>query len=95
MSWELGDVLTDVNAGRLHDAAEVGQDPVYAQRSVTKMYRTTPLRGLWHPPQLTGPYFHDGNERTLEGVVNRYVRLRTLALTAQQKHDLVEYLKSL
>jgi hypothetical protein len=94
-SCHLGDVLTDINAGRLHDAAEVGQDPVYAQRTVTKMYRTTPLRGLWHPPQLTGPYFHDGNAPTLEAVVNHYVHLLGLQLTTQQQADLVEYLKTL
>jgi cytochrome c peroxidase len=53
------------------------------------------LRGLWHPPQLTGPYFHDGNAATLDAVIDHYVQLRGLQLTAQQKHDLVEYLKSL
>lgn len=76
-------------------AAEVGQDPAYAQRSVTEMYRTTPLRGLWNPPQLRGPYFHDGSAATLEAVVEHYNTLRTLGLTAQQKSDLVHYLKSL
>jgi hypothetical protein len=91
----LGSTYTDVNAGRLHTAAEVGQDPVYALRSVTKLYRTTPLRGLWHPPQLKGPYFHDGNAGTLADAVDHYVQLFGLSLTAQQKADLVEYLKTL
>jgi mono/diheme cytochrome c family protein len=90
-----GNAFTDVNEGILHAPAEVGQDPVFASRSVTKKYRTTPLRGLWHPPQLTGPYFHDGNATTLEAVVDHYVTLRKLALTTRQKRDLVEYLKSL
>ena len=94
-SCHLGDALTDVNANRLHPAAEVGQDPAYAERSVTKLYRTTPLRGLWHPPQLTGPYFHDGSAPTLEAVVDHYVRLFGLNLTPRQKADLVEYLKTL
>jgi len=84
-----------VNAGRLHTAAEVGQDPSYALRSVTKRYRTTPLRGLWNPPQLEGPYFHDGQARTLAEVVDHYVRLFDLALTARQRADLVEFLKTL
>jgi len=87
--------LSDVNVDVLHSAHEVGQDPVYAQRSVTKLYRTTPLRGLWHPPQLKGPYFHDGNAPTLEAVVAHYVQLFGLTLTAQQRTDLVEYLKTL
>ena len=94
-SCHLGSALTDVNANRLHPAAEVGQDPAYALRSATKLYRTTPLRGLWHPPQLTGPYFHDGSAPTLTAVVNHYEALLGLHLTARQKADLVEYLKTL
>ena len=91
----LGGALTDVNANRLHAASEVGQDESYALRSVTKLYRTTPLRGLWNPPQLTGPYFHDGSAGTLEAVVAHYVRVFGLSLTARQQADLVEYLKTL
>ena len=94
-SCHLGDTYTDVNANRLHSAAEVGQDVAYAERSVTKQYRTTPLRGLWHPPQLTGPYFHDGNAKTLDDVVAHYVTLKGLSLTSRQRSDLVEYLKTL
>lgn len=87
--------FTDINSGRLHDAAETGMDPLYATRSVTKQYRTTPLRGLWNPPQLQGPYFHDGSAATLADVVDHYDTVLALDLTAQQKQDLVEYLKSL
>ena len=94
-SCHLGDALTDVNANRLHAPSEVGQDRAYADRSATKLYRTTPLRGLWHPPQLVGPYFHDGSAPTLNAVVEHYVRVRGLTLTTQQKADLVEYLKTL
>jgi cytochrome c peroxidase len=75
--------------------AEVGQNPAYALRSATKLYRTTPLRGLWNPPQLDGPYFHDGSAKTLTDVVNHYVQHFSLTLSAQQKADLVEYLKAL
>jgi mono/diheme cytochrome c family protein len=91
----VGDALTDVNNGKLHTPAEVGQSVAYAQRSATKLYRTTPLRGLYHPPQLQGPYFHDGSAATLDDVVNHYVTLLGLSLSAQQKADLVAYLKSL
>jgi mono/diheme cytochrome c family protein len=87
--------LSDVNQGILHHAAEVGQDEAYALRSATKLYRTTPLRGLWHPPQLKGPYFHDGNAPTLEAAVDHYVGLFKLSLTERQRKDLVEYLKTL
>ena len=91
----LGGAFTDVNAGRLHDPAEVGQDPAYALRTATKLYRTTPLRGLWNPPQLRGPYFHDGSAKTLDAVVAHYEARFGLSLTDRQRRDLVEYLKTL
>ena len=66
-------------------------DPRYADRTATKMYRTTPLRALWQH----APYFHDGSAKDLMAVVNHYDSLFGLRLTAAQKADLVEYLKSL
>ena len=89
--------LTDVLSGPrwrvplLHDPAEVGMDPAYAARSATGKYRTTPLRGLLQH----APYFHDGSAPDLLAVVDHYDRLFGLSLTAAQKSDLVEYLKSL
>jgi mono/diheme cytochrome c family protein len=94
-SCHVGSTYTDVNQGILHTPAEDGQDPAYALRSATKLYRTTPLRGLWHPPQLTGPYFHDGHAATLGAAVDHYVKLQGLTLSAQQRADLIEYLKTL
>lgn len=83
---------TDNNSNNvLHKAAETGMDDGYAERTATKLYRTTPLRALWQH----APYFHDGSAATLEAVVARYDSVRKLGLTASQKHDLVEYLKSL
>jgi cytochrome c peroxidase len=90
-----GVAFTDVNDGILHSPASVGQDATYANRTATKMYRTTPLRGLWHPPQLQGPYFHDGSAPTLEAVVAHYVTTFGLTLSSQQRADLVTYLKTL
>jgi mono/diheme cytochrome c family protein len=87
--------FTDNNSGRLHAAAETGMEPVYASRSVTKRYRTTPLRGLWRPPLLQGPYFHDGSAATLDAVVDHYNGVLKLNLTTEQKRNLVEYLKTL
>ena len=55
------------------------------------MYRSTPLRGLWQH----APYFHNGVTTTLDGVVELYNTRKALNLTAQQKADLVQYLKSL
>jgi cytochrome c peroxidase len=42
-----------------------------------------------------GRYYHDGRFATLLDVVNHYDTQMHLALTAQEKSDLVEYLKSL
>jgi mono/diheme cytochrome c family protein len=90
-------LFTDVLSGPnpnvpfLHTPAEEGQDPVYAARSATKLYRTTPLRGAWQHP----PYFHDGSAPDLLAVVNHYNTQFHLNLADQQKADVVEYLKSL
>jgi mono/diheme cytochrome c family protein len=91
-----GSLLTDANT-RLHAPAEVVSEPEpngapsYASRSATKLYRTAPLHGLWQHP----PYFHNGMASTLEAVVELYDTRKSLNLTAQQKADLVQYLKSL
>jgi mono/diheme cytochrome c family protein len=90
-----GRSFTDVTSGKLHDPAETGMEPTYAARSLTKKYRTTPLRGLWRPPYARGPYFHDGSAATLEAVVGHYDRVLSIGLSAQQRADLVVYLKTL
>ncbi len=82
---------TDNNAGVLHAAAETGMNGAYAARTATKMYRTTPLRGL----SQHAPYFHDGSAATLADVVRHYDRVRKLGLSTAQRSDLVEYLKTL
>jgi hypothetical protein len=88
---------TDVSSGPdpsvpfLHEPAEVGTEPFYAARSATGKYRTSPLRGIWQHP----PYFHDGSAPDLPAVVNHYDALFGLNLSAQQKADLVEFLKSI
>jgi mono/diheme cytochrome c family protein len=83
--------LTDNNRGVLHAPAETGMDAAYAARTANKRYRTTPLRGLWQHP----PYFHDGSAATLADVVAHYNRVRSLNLTAEERTNLVEYLKTL
>jgi hypothetical protein len=96
-SCHQGRTFTDVLSGPsrdvpfLHDPAEVGMDAGYALRTATKQYRTTPLRALWQH----APYFHDGSAADLLAVVNHYDALFSLGLTARQKADLVEYLKSI
>ena len=96
-SCHIPPAYTDVNNAPdpsmplLHAPAEVGQDPRYAQRSASKLYRTTPLRALWQHP----PYFHDGSAADLAAVVDHYDGLLALKLTKRQKEDLVQFLKSL
>lgn len=75
----------------LHAPSETGMDPLHAQRSTTKRYRTTPLAGAWQHP----PYFHDGSAASLRDVVDHYDAFFGLGLNESQKDDLVEYLKSL
>ncbi|MBK6486984.1 MAG: c-type cytochrome [Gemmatimonadetes bacterium] len=90
-SCHQGRLFTDINIGRMHAPAETGMSGAYAARTSQKQYRTTPLRGLFQH----APYFHDGSAPTLTAVVEHYDRVRNLKLTAAQKHDLVEYLKTL
>lgn len=96
-SCHIPPTYTDVRSGPdprapfLHAPAEIGADPLYAARSATGMYRTTPLRALWQHP----PYFHDGSAGDLLAVVNHYDRVLSLGLSDAQKADLVEFLKSL
>jgi mono/diheme cytochrome c family protein len=88
-----GSTFTDANT-RLHppaDSMAEPENPSYASRSATKMYRTTPLRGAWQH----APYFHDGSAATLDAVVDRYNQRLGLGLSAADVHDVAEYLKSL
>jgi hypothetical protein len=93
----LGPAFTDVLSGSprnwpvLHDPSEVGTEAVYASRTATGRYRTTPLRALFQH----APYFHDGSAATLEAVVDHYVAQFGLNLSGEQKSDLVQYLKSI
>ncbi|HMI88686.1 MAG TPA: hypothetical protein VK550_31625 [Polyangiaceae bacterium] len=77
----------------MHTPAEIGIDDFQAKRSPDQRYRTTPLRGLFS--HMKGGFYHDGRFPTLDAVVEHYDKVGSLGLTAMQKGDLVEYLKSL
>ncbi|MGH9199271.1 MAG: hypothetical protein ACRD1T_26525, partial [Acidimicrobiia bacterium] len=77
----------------MHTPDEIGIDDFQADRSPDKRYRTTPLRGLF--ARTKGGFYHDGRFPTLEAVVNHYDGHFKLKLTADQKRELIEYLKSL
>jgi hypothetical protein len=77
----------------LHTGQELGIDDFQADRAPARGYRTAPLRGLW--THLKGGFYHDGRFATLLDVVNHYDSQLGLHLSAREKSDLVEYLKSL
>jgi cytochrome c2 len=77
----------------LHTPDELGIDDFQASRAPAHGYRTAPLRGLW--THQKGGFYHDGRYATLLDVVNHYDMQFQLHLRAQEKSDLVEYLKSL
>jgi hypothetical protein len=77
----------------MHTPEEIGIDSFQADRSPDRMYRTTPLKGLW--THTKGGFYHDGRFATLLDVVNHYDTHFGLGLTDGEKADLVEYLMSL
>ena len=86
----------------LHTPAEIGIDSFQADRAPDGVYKTMNLAGIFirengvfMNPANKGRYYHDGRFATLLDVVNHYNTRFSLGLTAQEKSDLVEYLKSL
>ncbi len=77
----------------MHTAAEIGIDDFQAKRSPDERYRTAPLRGLFTHGK--GGYYHDGRFATLADVIDHYDTHLSLGLSAGEKTDLAEYLKSL
>jgi len=94
-----------------HTPGELKIDGFEARRALASInaqghpahgYRTMNLagifvreRGLFMFPKDRGRFYHDGRFKTLLDVVNSYDARFNLGLTDQEKHDLVEYLKSL
>jgi len=77
----------------LHSPEEIGIDDFQASRSPDGKYRTTPLRGLF--TRMKGGFYHDGRFPDLGAVIDHYDRHFKLNLTAEEKRDLIEFLKSL
>ena len=77
----------------LHKPAEICTDSFEADRSPTHEYRTTPLRGLW--ARTKGGFYHDGRFQSLGAVVDHYSSCFGLNLSARERSDLVQYLKSI
>ncbi len=77
----------------MHTGEEIGIDDFQANRAPDGRYRTAPLRGLW--THAKGGFYHDGRFPTLAAVVDHYDSHLALGLSAGEKADLVEFLKSL
>lgn len=77
----------------MHKPEEIGIDDFQAKRSPDERYRTSPLKGLF--AHMKGGFYHDGRYATLLDVVNHYNDVFNLGLSASEKADVVEYLKSL
>ena len=76
----------------MHSPAEICTDSFQADRSPDGLYRTTPLRGLL--AHRKGGYYHDGRFATLGAVVDHYNSCMNLGLTAGERNDLVQFLRS-
>jgi cytochrome c peroxidase len=83
------------------DASALGRFIVTREQKDIGAFKTSGLRNI----ALTAPYMHDGSEPTLEAVIDFYDRggepnpyldggMRPLKLTAQEKADLVELMKT-
>ncbi len=86
----------------LHKPVDIGIDSFQADRAPDGAYKTMNLagifvreNGLFMRSANKGRYYHDGRFATLLDVINHYNTRFSLGLTAQEKQDLVEYLKSL
>jgi hypothetical protein len=80
----------------LHTAEEIGIDDFQAKRAPDGRYRTEPLRALWSLDKIhKGGFYHDGRFATLSEVVDHYDAHLKLSLNSKEKHNLIEYLKSL
>ena len=77
----------------MHTAEEIGIDDFQARRSPDGQYRTTPLKGLF--TRSKGGFYHDGRFPDLAAVISHYDGVLRLQLTAAERADLQEFLKSL
>jgi len=93
--------FANISAGRADDPDE-GRFGITFVRSDWRLFKVPTLRDV----ALTAPYFHDGSAATLEEVIDFYdrggvvaenkdYRIRPLRLTADEKRDLLEFLRSL
>jgi len=104
----VGANFTDEKYHNIGVGMDSKEQPDLGRYEITKSERD---KGAFKTPTvrnvtLTAPYMHDGSEKTLEDVVEFYVKgghpnqwldekIKPLKLTAQEKADLVEFMKAL
>jgi hypothetical protein len=77
----------------MHTPEEIGIHAFQAQRTPDEPYRTSPHKAL--RTHSNGGYNHDGRIASLRQVIDHYDSQFALGLSAAEKSDLAEYLKSL
>jgi len=101
-SCHTGPNLTDNAYHNLGHSGDEGRYAVTKKEEDKGRFRTPGLRGL----SYTKPYFHDGSAKTLEDVVEYYDKggeagankdplMKPLGLTAEEKANLVAFLKAM
>ena len=92
----------NIGVGMDQPKPDLGRFEVTGREEDRGAFKTSTLRDI----ALTAPYLHDGSAQTLEDVVEFYDRggiknpqlapeIKPLGLTAQEKADLVEFMKAL
>ena len=97
-----GENYRNIGVGMAEKDPDLGRFTVTGEEADRGAFKTPTLRDV----ALRGPYMHDGSERTLDDVVAYYDRggvknpwlsadMKPLGLTAQDRADLVEFMKAL
>ncbi|MGE0608802.1 MAG: cytochrome-c peroxidase [Pirellulales bacterium] len=102
----VGPNLTDekyhnIGVGMMAENPDLGRYEVTKEDKDRGAFKTPTIRNV----EMTGPYMHDGSQKTLEEVVEFYAKgghpnehldekLKKLDLTDQDKKDLVEFMKA-
>lgn len=97
-----GESYRNIGVGMTGGEPDLGRYTVTGDDADRGAFKTPTLRDV----ATRGPYMHDGSEKTLEDVVAYYDRggvknqwlstdMKPLALTAQERADLVEFMKAL
>jgi len=97
-----GENYRNIGVGMTAGEPDLGRYTVTGDDSDRGAFKTPTLRDV----AKRGPYMHDGSEKTLEDVIAYYDRggvknawlstdMKPLTLTAQERADLVEFMKAL